>query len=217
MKLSAVIFDMDGLLINSERLALQSFQELCDSHDMGDQFALYMKLLGTNEATTKTILAEQLAKHIDLQEFIQRWDERYHAMTKMGVPLMRGVIDVLDYLDARRLPLAVATSTNTESALKKLEQAEILHRFQSVTGGDQVVNGKPAPDIYLQAARSIDVPAELCIALEDSANGIRAAVSAGMHAIQVPDLPPPDNALLALGHQVVDSLHEVIVYLENLR
>lgn len=216
MNYSAVIFDMDGLLIDSERLALQVFQEICDSYEMGDQFELYMQLLGTNQTTTQSILTQQLDQGIECEIFMQQWDERYHEVTAAGVPLMDGVVDLLDYLDEQGIPLAVATSTNTKTALIKLEKADIVHRFKTVTGGDQVVNGKPAPDIYLHAAQSIDMIPKHCIALEDSANGIRAAVGAGMHAIQIPDLAPPDEALLKLGHQVHNSLHEVIVYLDAL-
>ncbi|MFK7994587.1 MAG: HAD family hydrolase [Granulosicoccus sp.] len=214
MKISAVIFDMDGLLIDSERLALRAFQQICDRYEMGDQFALYLQLLGTNQTTTQLILQRELDPRIEWQTFLQQWDEQYHALTENGVPLMQGVINLLDYLDARSIPLAVATSTNTQKALIKLEQSGIVHRFKTVTGGDQVNNGKPAPDIYLHAAQSLSVLPDQCIALEDSANGTRAAVSAGMHTIQVPDLAPPDEALLALGHQVMDSLDEVIAYLD---
>lgn len=215
MKFSAVIFDMDGLLINSERLALQAFQEICDSYEMGDQFDLYMQMLGTNRTTSETILSQQLDPHIQWQVFLEQWDEQYHALTKNGVPLMKGVVELLDYLDGKSIPIAVATSTNTSQALVKLEKADILHRFKTVTGGDQVVNGKPAPEIYLRAAQSLNVSPQHCIALEDSANGIRAAVGADMHAIQIPDMAPPDEALLTLGHQVLDSLHDVVVYLDS--
>jgi len=217
MKISAVIFDMDGLLINSERLALQAFQEICNRYAMGDQFDLYMQMLGTNRATTHTILAQSLAKDIDRELFIQQWDDRYDELTASGVPLMSGVLKLLDYLERETLSVAVATSTDTPSALEKLDKAGILHRFRTVTGGDQVGKGKPAPDIYLLAAQSLHVPPEHCVALEDSANGVHAAVNAGMHVIQIPDMAAPDEALLELGHQVLDSLDEVVFYIDALR
>ncbi|MFK7861591.1 MAG: HAD family hydrolase [Granulosicoccus sp.] len=216
MKLHAVIFDMDGLLINSERLALQAFQEMCDHHAMGDQFDLYMQLLGTNRATTESVLAQRLDSGIDQVKFLRQWDERYGALTSKGVPLMTGVECLLDYLDDRGIPMAVATSTDTDKALIKLERAGVLHRFKTLTGGDQVDNGKPAPDIYLMAAESLAVQPAYCIALEDSANGIKAAVGAGMHAIQIPDMASPDEELLKLGHQVLGSLDEVVVYIDSL-
>lgn len=216
MKFNAVIFDMDGLLIDSERLALQAFQALCDHYEMGNQLELYLQLLGTNRATSEAVLSQQLDPRIEWQLFLRQWDDRYHELTKNGVPLMAGVVDLLDYLDDKGVPLAVATSTDTQSALVKLKLAGIVHRFQTVTGGDQVVSGKPAPEIYLRAAQSLNVQPQHCIALEDSANGIRAAVSAEMHAIQIPDIAPPDDALLSLGHQVFDSLHDVVVYLDSL-
>lgn len=207
---------MDGLLIDSERLALQAFQETCDIYEMGDQFNLYMELLGTNRATTRSVLAHSLDSRIRWQTFLHQWDERYDKLTSPGVPLMSGVAEILDYLDARDIPMAVATSTNTDKACHKLDQAGILHRFATITGGDQVSNGKPAPDIYLSAAKSVNTLPSTCIALEDSANGIRAAVAAGMYAVQVPQLAPPDDALLALGHLVLDNLVEAIDHLQAL-
>lgn len=215
MKFTAVIFDMDGLLINSERLALQAFEETCEKHQIGESFDLYMQLLGTNEATTKSVLAQELEGRTEWQPFMQQWDERYHDLTHKGVPLMTGVPELLDYLDGCNITVAVATSTNTDKAMRKLDQAGILTRFKSITGGDQVSNGKPAPEIYERAAESVDAIPAACVALEDSANGIRAAVSAGTHAIQIPDLAPPDPGLLTLGHVVLDSLHDVIGYLES--
>ncbi|MFK8083833.1 MAG: HAD family hydrolase [Granulosicoccus sp.] len=216
MKFGAVIFDMDGLLINSERLSLQAFQDNCDNFEIGDQLDLFMQLLGTNRATTQSILAQQLDPAIHWQSFLQQWDDRYHTLTSNGVPLMKGVVKLLDYLEERNIPVAVATSTNTDKARIKLEQSRILHRFQTVTGGEQVDNGKPAPDIYELAAQSVGVEPAHCVALEDSANGVRAAVSARMHAIQIPDMAAPDEALLALGHTVLDSLDDVIGYLDIL-
>ena len=131
MKFSAVIFDMDGLLINSERLALKAFQEICDHYEMGDQFGLYLQLLGVNRASSEKILAQQLDSHIEYQVFFQQWYERYHDLTKDGVPLMKGVTELLDHLDKIGISMAVATSTTTSSARVKLEKAGILHRFKT--------------------------------------------------------------------------------------
>lgn len=127
---------------------------------------------------------------------------------------MKGVHNLLDYLHASGIPTAVATSTNTDHALHKLEQSGILHRFTTITGGDQVANGKPAPDIYLKAAKSIDANPLSCLALEDSPNGVRAAIAAGMHVIQIPELVEPDEALRSLGHTVLGDLDAVLDYLK---
>jgi HAD superfamily hydrolase (TIGR01509 family) len=213
MKITATIFDMDGLLIDSERIALRTFQDVCDQHAMGDQFQLYLQLLGTNDATTELILKETLPSAIDPDEFMQTWNLSYREATRTAVPLMKGVLDLLDHLEIRQIPKAVATSTDTSQARDKLEKSGILHRFTHVTGGDQVDNGKPAPDIYLKAAQLLDADPAACLALEDSPNGVSAALAAGMQVIQIPALVQPDEQTRALGHTVLDDLHAVIGHL----
>lgn len=217
MNYIAAIFDMDGLLIDSERPALEAFEITCEHHDVGDSQNLYARLLGTNQATTQDILHEELAEHINQQGFLDMWENLYRERIDNGIPLMNGVERILDYLDQHGILLAVATSTHTDRAFEKLERVGILDRFLSVTGGDQVANGKPAPDIYLKAAITLQADPVHCIALEDSPNGVRAAVAAGMHAIQIPQLVEPDEALLRLGHQVLGDLEAVPNYLDSLR
>ena len=210
MHVNAVIFDMDGLLIDSERIALRVFQQTCDDYKLGDQFALYAKLLGTNETTTREILDRTLPSIVDNDEFMQLWAERYVAETVKPVPLMKGVNNLLDHLEENNIDKAVATSTATQHAIEKLEKAGIRSRFTTITGGDQVSNGKPAPDIYQKAASSIGVAAEHCLALEDSPNGVRAALGANMQVIQIPQLVEPDSETRALGHFILDDLDAVI-------
>ena len=215
MKIVATIFDMDGLLIDSERIALATFQTICDQHELGDQFSLYLQLLGTNNATTLKILQNTLPASISAAAFMDTWMSLYVEQTQVAVPLMNGVLELLDHLDIVNIPKSVATSTRTEHARSKLTNSGILHRFTHVTGGDQVVNGKPAPDIYLKAAQRMQVNPADCLALEDSPNGVKAALAAGMQVIQIPAIVQPDAETIALGHTVLDDLHEVISLLQT--
>lgn len=211
----ATIFDMDGLLINSERIALHTFQSICDQHTLGEQLSLYLQILGTNDAGTLAILRRELPAHLSAEHFLQAWMSLYQEHTLLAVPLMNGVLELLDHLEACNIPKSVATSTRTDLARSKLTNSGILHRFTHVTGGDQVNQGKPAPDIYLKAAERLQVDPTLCLALEDSPNGVKAALAAGMHVIQIPDLLQPDADLRALGHTVLNDLHEVIHHLQG--
>ncbi|ASJ71210.1 HAD family hydrolase [Granulosicoccus antarcticus] len=215
MKPIAAIFDMDGLLIDSETIALRTFQMICDQHQLGDQFSLYQQLLGTNDATTLIILSNHLPAAISVEAFMQDWMSLYEEQTLTAVPLMNGVLELLDYLEASGIPKSVATSTRTELAHSKLSNSGILHRFTHVTCGDQVDNGKPAPDIYLKAAQRLQVDPARCLALEDSPIGVTAALAAGMQVIQIPSLVQPDAETIALGHKILNDLHEVIHYLEG--
>ena len=215
MKIVATIFDMDGLLIDSERIALGTFQTICDQHGLGDQFSLYLQLLGTNDATTLKILRSTLPAHLSPERFMDTWMTLYVEQTQVAVPLMNGVLELLDHLDLTSIPKSVATSTRTEHARSKLTNSGILHRFAHVTGGDQVDNGKPAPDIYLKAAQRLQVDPAECLALEDSPNGVKAALAAGMQVIQIPAIVQPDADTIALGHTVLNNLHEVISHLQS--
>ncbi len=217
MNITAAVFDMDGLLIDSERIALRVFQEICDHYSLGEQFNLYLQVLGTNNVTTRQVLSDALPAAINPDTFMSRWLDRYTEETSKPVPLMKGVIPLLDFLDSCNIPKAVATSTDTDRALEKLEKTGILNRFSTVTGGDQVSRGKPAPDIYLKSAASISADPATCLALEDSPNGVKAALGAGMHTIQIPELVEPDEQLLAMGHIVLTDLHAVIDHLTRFR
>ena len=217
IRINAVIFDMDGLLIDSERIALATFQSACDHKMLGDQLALYQEILGTNtNHTITTLTAAFEPKGIDTSQFMSEWMDNYRTITtQQPVPLMKGAKALLAYLDDIQVPAAVATSTDTDLACKKLEMAGIYGYFRTITGGDQVANSKPEPDIYLKAAGSIDSEPTHSLALEDSPNGVRAATSAGMQVIQIPDLVQPDEALLELGHQVKPDLLSVRDWLRD--
>jgi HAD superfamily hydrolase (TIGR01509 family) len=149
---------------------------------------------------------------------MQRWGEAYDAIVaREGIALKTGLLEILDWLDRENVPRAVATSTRRARAVAKLAHASLLERFDAVVGGDEVPRGKPAPDIYLEAAHRIGVAPSACIVLEDSEPGVLAAFAAGMRPIMVPDIAPPSPSLAARGVTVLASLHEVRAHLERLR
>ena len=207
--LQAVVFDMDGLLLDTERLALAAFELTCTHFSLGDQRAVFNRCVGTSHVRGTEVLHEGLGHRVDAGAFRQVWDERYAEITTRPIPLKAGVRDMLATLSRRGIPAAVATSTRTAQAQRHLRHTGILESFAVVIGGDQVERGKPYPDIYLKAVETLGASAEACLALEDSENGVRAAVAAGLRVIQIPDLIQPSSDLLALGHQVRESLLQV--------
>ncbi len=220
-RIDAVIFDMDGLLIDSERPSLTAWDHVARKHNIGSgddvlRRPLFRSLIGVNEATTGKVLARELAGLTDAEQFRRDWIEAYlQLLANEPVVLKPGVLELLEWLKAEDIKRAVATSTAIALAEAKLESVEIRDYFLTVTGGDQVTNGKPAPDIYLAAAASVGAVASSSVGLEDSPNGVRAAHAAGLSVIQVPDLVQPDTELLMLGHQVCDSLHAVKNWMET--
>ncbi|SHO57525.1 HAD family hydrolase [Vibrio quintilis] len=210
MSVHAVIFDMDGLLLDSERLALENFQTTCRKFGLDDFTDVYLTCIGTNLARTHEILQQAMGDTVDYPAFSQARETAYQALiNREAIPLKPGVAELLEYLKQHQIPVAVATSTQRERALLKLRHAGLADYFPVVIGGDQVTRSKPDPEIYLKAAAALGISPADCLALEDSANGVRAAVAAGMKVIQVPDLIQPDAQLLTLGHTICQSLTEV--------
>jgi hypothetical protein len=125
------------------------------------------------------------------------------------------VPEVLDYLDRENLPRALATSSSRDKALHHLDAAGIAERFDTIVTRDDVARGKPFPDLYEQAARRLRLPPRHCLALEDSYNGVRAAASAGVPVIMVPDLLPPTAEMQQLCVAVLHDLHAVLVWLRG--
>lgn len=202
----AAIFDMDGTLIDTERLAFLSFSEACAAFDQGVDEALFHSLIGLPAAAGDAILKDALAPEVPFATFSEIWRTAFDALVAAGVPVKDGAGDLLAGLRDRGVPTAIATSTRTDRAREMLGEVGLLEFFVTVVGGDAVSNGKPAPDIFIEAAGRLDIGTAHCVAFEDSPNGVRAAVAAGMTVVQVPDFVAPDETLRALGHHIAPSL-----------
>ncbi|WP_374403196.1 HAD family hydrolase [Niveibacterium sp.] len=211
MKIDAVIFDMDGLLLDSERVSYACGREACEALGLPWREETALAMIGRN-ARDNALLLEGLfgdPRHVDAHA--AEFARRYEALIAAGaIPLKPGVTELLELLDRRALPRAVATSTSHARALFKLERVGLAARMHAVIGGDQVPLGKPAPDIFLAAAERLGVAPANCLALEDSNAGARAALAAGMQVRMVPDLLAPDDDVIAAGARILPSLFAVI-------
>ncbi|MEP3200109.1 MAG: HAD family phosphatase [Lentilitoribacter sp.] len=211
----AVLFDMDGLMLDTETISMQSMKKATQrlGLDVKDQWLF--DIIGMNRKGAEAYMSDKLG-HALPEGLDAAYIEIYsdHIFTQ-GIDLKPGLIELLDYLSANNIRRAVATSTRTEMAHKKLKSSEIFDYFEHIIGGDQVTNGKPAPDIYLKAAKHVGIEPKYCLALEDSDNGAKAAYAAQISVIVVPDLKQPKDETKKMATKVVTSLHDVRILLEN--
>ena len=201
----AVVFDMDGLMLDSERAInacmARASREL--GHDLPD--SLWLQMIGGGDGLCRRLLSERIGDDAT-GELLARAQAMYDVVADAGIDHRPGIVDLLDWLVARGIPRAVATSTRRPLAIRKLAAAGLLPYFDAVCTSSDVAAPKPAPDVYLLAASKLGIEPARCLVLEDSPTGVRAALAAGMTPVQVPDLLEPDDAARALGHRIVASL-----------
>ena len=192
MPIRAAIFDMDGLLLDSERLYREAFLKAARGLGVEADDATYAALIGLGRKSSQDVLRGRYGPDADALD--AAWSEGVVRLMAAPIPLRPGARTVLRALHGA-LPLAVATSTKTGEALRRLEAANLLPFFETVVGAGDVARTKPAPDLYLLAAERLGTAPADCAAFEDSANGTRAALAAGMRVVQVPDLVDADPSL----------------------
>jgi HAD superfamily hydrolase (TIGR01509 family) len=207
----AVILDMDGLMLDTERLYKRAWQQAASQLGYGLDDDFYFTLVGCTNAAGERALAEHFGPAFPLIAFRERWAELWREEVEVaGIPLKPGLSELLAYLADQGIPVAVATSSDRDYAAFSLKMAGLdARRFAHVVTGEQVARGKPAPDIYLEAAGRLGVDPAGCIAIEDSDAGVLSASAAGMRAVMVPDLKPPSLAAREAAFRVLTSLHEV--------
>ncbi|MEA2733941.1 MAG: hypothetical protein QOE14_392 [Humisphaera sp.] len=211
MKFSAVIFDMDGTMLDTERTYREVFNRAAVDCKIDFPESLHFELLGRNTQDCKKVL---LAHWNDDEALCDQFFDRcrhHHVecFDQSPLEMKPGLLELLDFLERRNIPKIVATSTRRSNAIPRLTKANLLHRFLTVTTGDQVEHGKPAPDLFLLAASTICVPPDACLVLEDSEAGVDGAHAAGMTVLMIPDMKQPCAATLARASAVCASLVEV--------
>lgn len=212
-----VVFDMDGLLLDSERVARECFVAACRDCDWDPDLDVYDLCIGSTYAATEQILCSNFGPQFPWEAVRERWDALYHAhVLHQPLAVKSGAVELLELLGDHEVPMALATSTRRETTSTKLDNAKLSAHFEHLVCGGETTRGKPHPDPYLEAVQRLGLTPDVCWACEDSDNGVRAAVAAGLTVFQVPDLVAPADALKRLGHAIVASLDEVVAILRSL-
>ena len=208
-----VLFDMDGVIFDSERAVLAVWQEIAAQLGLRKIEEVFIRCVGTNKRRTEDLFREAYPA-LDFAGFDHQVRERFLARYDRGrLPVKAGVQQILRALRDREIPLALASSTESGVVRRELQEAGLLGYFDAVIGGDQVSHSKPDPEIFLTAAEALGAAPEDCYVIEDSFNGIRAASAAGMRGLMVPDLLPPDGEMESLADGIFPDLPAVEEYL----
>ncbi|MGA2951622.1 MAG: HAD family phosphatase [Caulobacteraceae bacterium] len=209
----AVVFDMDGLLLDTEVVYREVMAEAAAV--MGEELpeAVFLKMVGLPGAASREVALDHFGPEFSFDGWMAHVSTLAHERLSAGAPLKAGVAELLDRLDEAGLPRAIATSSSHDGVERHLGPSGLVPRFHAVIAAGDYAHGKPHPDPFLTAARRLGVAPADCLALEDSHNGVRAAAAAGMMTVMVPDLLPATPEMRALTVAVVDSLHDVAALL----
>jgi len=207
---AAVVFDMDGLLLDTERIVLDGFLHACRTHGVPPDPGAYHRCIGTTVERTRELLIEGYGPDFPYDAIVASWNDYCDEhLVRRPPPLKPGALEVLETVRRLAIPCALATSTWDPEASDRLASVGLDHFFAAKVTGDRVTKGKPDPEPYRTATDLLGVEPTRAWALEDSAHGVRSALGAGLRVFQIPDLVAPDTSTLALGHTVLDSLFDV--------
>lgn len=213
---AAAIFDMDGLLIDSERPIMAAWIEAARALDIELSHTQYMQVVGLSTTESELILASLLGGTEAYRHAVEHVRRQLQLERSDGTPLFpikAGAAEFLEALRARGIRCAVASSSTSRQIQACLGSLDLLHHFSAFAGGDEVARAKPDPALYLLAAERLRVAPADCIAFEDSENGAKAALAAGMRVVVVPDLKHPPAAIAERAFHLLASLHEAVPHL----
>ena len=205
----AVVFDMDGLLFDTETLYQEALVLAAAEGGHEVRVEIFNRMVGVPWAQSRAMLLSHFGGTFPVDAFQEAWVRHFWVIAETRLALKPGVVELLDTLDQLRLPRAIATSSLHRTVERHLAAGNLAGRFDVIIGHGDYENGKPAPDPFLIAAERLGIEPHLCLALEDSHNGVRSASSAGMMTVMVPDLLEPTDEIRSLCAFVANDLHEV--------
>ena len=210
----AVIFDMDGVIFDTEKVYLDIWIEVFEKYGYKMTKELYVNVMGTGRKNVIKTFLENFGDDLPIEKMYEEKDNQlFYIIENQGIPLKKGVKELFSMLKEKNYKIALATSAKRERVEKQIKDKWLKESFDAIVCGDDVEKGKPSPDIFLKAAKEIDVEAKDCFVVEDSPAGIKAAFSGGMKGIHVEDLKVADEEILKYCQKNFKNLQEIKEYL----
>lgn len=209
-EIEAVIFDMDGVIFDTELVYLEEWSKVFDKYGYTMTKEIYTKVLGTGRENVRKVFLKYYGDDLPIDDMYSEKDENLAKAVNRGIPVKEGAHEILRYLKENGYMIALATSAVTDRAMKQLKNSGLYEYFDAITCREEVLRTKPNPDIFLKAAEKINVNPHKCIVIEDSSAGIKGGFLAGMTPIHVIDLKEADEEILKYCYKSFNSLNEII-------
>lgn len=214
--IKGAVFDMDGLMFDSERITYEIWQTMMDEKGLEYSLDIFKKTIGLRVDESEKLYKKIYGETFEYQPLRNRSRTTFiDRVTSEGVPIKKGLFELLEYIKSQNLKTAVATSTSSQTALKVLKMAGVYDYFDDFVCGDSVVHSKPHPEVFLTAAQKIGVSPTDCVAFEDSINGIKSAYCAKMTTVMVPDYLQPTDEIRPMISFLCSDLSKAVQFLQS--
>ncbi len=209
--LKGAVFDMDGLMFDTERLVYENWQQMMDSLGYPYDLEFFKLTIGKRKKEVEQIYLSRFGKDFPYWELADRCRNIYvERVSREGIPVKKGLYEILSFLKDKNVKIALATSTSRRTTELNLRSAEVYEYFDALVCADEVKNGKPHPEVFLTAAKKLGLPSEECAAFEDSINGIKSAFAANMITVMVPDFLQPSDEIIPMINYLFDDLSQAV-------
>lgn len=215
--IKTVIFDMDGVLIDTETICARAWRESAKLNGIHDIEATIVNCIGLNETDTKAYFMNKYGESMPYRQFKEDSTRIFYEIVgHEGVAVKTGVYELMGFLKEQGFRISLASSSREYSVRLHMGRTKLIDYFEILMTGDKVIHSKPDPEIYLKVCEEMGVAPERTIAIEDSFNGIRSAYQAGMNVIMVPDMVKPTEEIMAMLYGCFETLLDVKAFLEKM-
>ncbi len=217
-KIKAVLFDMDGVIFDTEREYLKEWEVIFKKYGYKMKKEIYISVMGRGRKKVKEIFKEKFGEDLPIDEmYIEKDKMLKEAVENNKVPLKEGALELLEFLKENGYKIALATSAKRDRVKIQVSHAKIENIFDAIVCSEDIINSKPNPEIFLKAAEKVCVNPENCIVIEDSEAGIKAAFNAKMMGFHVEDLKKADESILKYSYKNFKNLIEIKEYIKDMK